>query len=59
MVRARTNAPVIIDFALYKNLNFEETDLKGMTRLDGDWDLFPPFENDHPLKKFKEAEGSR
>lgn len=59
MVRAGTSEPVIIDFALYKNLNFEETDPKGMTRLDGDWDLFPKFDGNHPLKKFKETPGSR
>ena len=60
LIREGTAEPVIIDFALYKNFNFKEADPKEITRLYGDWDLFPKdLRTDDPLKKIKETEGRR
>ena len=60
LVRKGTSDPVIIDFALYKNLCFSEVNPGDTTKLLGDWDLIPKeIATDHPLKKFKETAGSR
>jgi HD superfamily phosphohydrolase/serine/threonine protein kinase len=60
LVRKGTADPVIIDFALYKNLCFDEVDAGEITKLLGDWDLIPKdIRTDHPLKQFKETSGSR
>jgi len=60
LVRNDSPEPVIIDFALYKNFNFEEIDENGITKLAGDWDLFPKdLPTDDPLKKLKETSASR
>ena len=60
LVRDGTHSPVIIDFALYKNFNATEADPQDVTKLLGDWDLFPKnLATDHPLKAFKETAGAR
>jgi hypothetical protein len=60
LIREGTTEPVIIDFALYKNFNFKEVDPNEITKLYGDWDLFPKdLPTNHPLKKLKETKGAR
>jgi hypothetical protein len=60
LVREGTSDPVIIDFALYKNLCFSEVEPGETTKLLGDWDLMPKdIGTDNPLKKFKETSGTR
>ena len=60
LIRDDSCEPVIIDFALYKNFNFNEIDENGVTKLAGDWDLFPKnLPTDDPLKKIKETSASR
>src|SRR5262249_51643444 len=60
LVRRRDHEPVLIDFALCKNLNFQEVSPDDVTRLLGDWDLFPKdLPTDHRLKVIKEAQGLR
>jgi len=60
LVRKGTSDPVVIDFALYKNLCFSEVEPGETTKLLGDWDLIPKDINtDHPLRKFKETAGTR
>ena len=41
IVREATSQPVLLDFALYKNFNPTESNQDEITRLYGDWDLFP------------------
>jgi HD superfamily phosphohydrolase len=60
LVRKGTSDPVVIDFALYKNLCFSEVEPGDITKLIGDWDLIPKeIGTDHALRKFKETAGSR
>lgn len=59
LVRQDIREPVLIDFALCKNLNFDEVASGQGTRLMGDWDLFPTLPENHPLKEAKEAGASR
>ena len=59
IVQEQTGDPKIIDFALYKNFNPEESDLREITHLQGDWDMFPHLEATHPLKRLKETAGTR
>lgn len=52
MVRRNSGEPVLIDFSLYKNLNFEEVDSGGITRLLGAPELFPAaLPKDDPLRQ--------
>ena len=60
LIREATQAPVLIDFGLYKNLNFDEVEPDGRTQLLGDWDLFPKnLPTNHDLKAIKESGGNR
>lgn len=60
VVRKVDLEPILIDFALCKNLNFTEVDSQEYTRIVGDWDLFPKdLSTDHRLKTIKETHGSR
>jgi len=60
LIREDSCEPVIIDFALYKNFNFNEIDENGVTKLAGDWDLFPKdLPTGDPLKRIKETSASR
>jgi len=60
LIRRADFEPVLIDFALCKNLNFDEVLPNETTRLLGDWDLFPKeLPTEHRLKSIKEAEGTR
>lgn len=60
LVRKIDREPILIDFALCKNLNFAEVDANGRTCLLGDWDLFPKeLPTDHRLKLLKETAGPR
>lgn len=59
LIRDSSFEAVLIDFALCKNLNFEEVDPNEKTKLLGDWDLFPKLQADHPLKKMHETDGTR
>lgn len=60
LIRAKDKEPVLIDFALSKNLNFSEVAREEKTRLLGDWDLFPKeLPTDHQLRKIKETDGRR
>ena len=60
LIRKDTVDPVIIDFALYKNFNFSEANANDITKLLGDWDLFPKdIGTEDPLKTFKETKGTR
>lgn len=60
IVREATSEPVLLDFALYKNFNPTESNQDEITRLYGDWDLFPKdLPLDDPLKRFKETKGTR
>ncbi len=60
LVRRSDYEPILIDFALCKNFNFNEVSRDDITRLIGDWDLFPKdLPTDHRLKKIKETQGER
>jgi HD superfamily phosphohydrolase len=60
IVRSLDSEPILIDFALAKNLNFAEVDANEKTRLLGDWDLFPKeLGTDHRLRIIKQSEGTR
>ncbi|HEV3302353.1 MAG TPA: protein kinase [Planctomycetaceae bacterium] len=60
LIRKVDHEPILIDFALCKNLNSMEVDLSQPTRLIGDWDLFPKeLPTDHRLKAFKTKDGTR
>ncbi|WP_445149473.1 protein kinase domain-containing protein [Baekduia sp. Peel2402] len=59
LVRADIREPVLIDFALSKNLNFQQVDAEQGTKLLGDWDLFPELPDAHPLKQARKAGASR
>lgn len=60
LVRKQDFEPILIDFALCKNLNFLEVDPQEPTRLLGDWDLFPrELSTDHRLKAIRESDGPR
>lgn len=60
LIRIGSCEPVVIDFALYKNLNFSEVDPNEFTKLNGDWDLFPKnLQTADPLKRLKETSGTR
>ena len=60
MVRSLDSEPILIDFALCKNLNFKEVDASEHTRLLGDWDLFPKdIDTNHQLRAIKQSDGTR
>ena len=59
LIRELDREPILIDFALCKNLDFSEVDASGMTNLEGDWDLFPTLIDTHPLRQIKERGGKR
>lgn len=60
LVRKTDAEPILIDFALCKNLNFAEVAKNERTLLLGDWDLFPKdLPTDHELKRLKESGGTR
>jgi HD superfamily phosphohydrolase len=59
LIRADIREPVLIDFALCKNLNFDEVKPSQGTRLMGDWDLFPTLHESHPLKIARESGATR
>lgn len=60
LVRRSDLEPVLIDFALCKNLNFAEVSKSDRTILLGDWDLFPKnLPTEHRLKLIKESGGLR
>ena len=60
LVRRTDFEPVLIDFALCKNLNLSEVSAAQRTRLLGDWDLFPKnLPTDHELKRIKESAGTK
>ena len=60
LVRKADHQPVLIDFALCKNLNFAEVARDEVTALLGDWDLFPKaLPTEHELRRIKETEGTR
>ena len=60
LVRSADQEPILIDFALCKNLNFREVSPNERTNLIGDWDLFPKdLPTNHALKVFKEQSGLR
>jgi len=59
LIREDIREPILIDFALCKNLNFNEVAPSQGTRLMGDWDLFPNLPENHPLKVAKERGASR
>jgi len=51
MVRSVDYEPVLIDFALCKNLNFDEVEQDGVTKLAVDWGLIPALPETHPIHK--------
>ena len=55
LVQASTRQPVLIDFALYKNLNFDEVPASDETRFECDWDLFPELPSGDPLRRLLES----
>ena len=60
LVHDQSDEPILIDFALYKNLNFNEVSGQEITKLMGDWDLFPKnLPTNDPLKKIKETSATR
>jgi len=59
LIRHDIREPVLIDFALCKNLNFDEVAADQGTRLLGDWDLFPNLDEDHPLRIARQRGASR
>lgn len=60
LIRKSDFQPVLIDFALAKNLNSVEVNLTEVTKLVGDWDLFPRELSDTDrLKQIKEKDGRR
>jgi uncharacterized protein len=60
LIRESDHEPILIDFALAKNLNFDEVSRTGVTRLLGDWDLFPKdLPTDHRLRQIKETSATR
>lgn len=51
---------VLIDFALYKNLNFDQVGASEITRFECGWKLFPDLPPDDPLRQLnEEGQGSR
>ncbi|MBS1726913.1 MAG: protein kinase [Armatimonadetes bacterium] len=60
LIRSSDSQPILVDFGLSKNFDFEEVDKNEMTRLLGDWDLFPKsISTNHRLKHIKEVGGTR
>jgi HD superfamily phosphohydrolase len=60
LLRKVDGEPVLIDFALCKNLNFSEVGEYDQTQLLGDWDLFPKqLPTEHRLRMIKASSGSR
>lgn len=59
LVRRDIREPVLIDFALSKNLNFTEVARDQTTKLLGDWELFPNLPDTHPLKQARLSGASR
>jgi uncharacterized protein len=56
LVREVDYQPIIVDFALSKNLDFSEVSETDVTPFACDWDLLPHMEENHPLKKIRERE---
>ena len=59
LIREDIREPILIDFALCKNFNFDEVEAGQRTRLMGDWDLFPTLPEGHALRVAKEKGASR
>jgi HD superfamily phosphohydrolase len=62
IIRNDTNEPVIIDFSLYKNFNFNEVENNNITNFTVDWDLFPTKflqDGDNLLEIRKQEKGYR
>jgi HD superfamily phosphohydrolase len=53
MIRAADREPILIDFSLCKNFNFNQVEPDGITKLVGDWDLVPQLAEGHPIQRMK------